>query len=59
MKEICKRWKEYGLVPKKKNDGTWSGVYWSGTSHATLCNPEVLKMMGFVGDGLLWLSNCA
>ena len=46
MKEICKLWKEYGLVPKKKNDGTWSGVYWSGTSHATLCNPEVLKMMG-------------
>ena len=46
MKEICKLWREYGLVPKKnKKTGTWTGVYWSGTSHATLCNPEVLKMM--------------
>ena len=27
---------EAGLVPKKKKDGTWDGVYWSGTSHATL-----------------------
>jgi len=45
MKDICKLWKEYGLVPKKNKDGTWKGVYWSGTSHATLCNPEVLKMM--------------
>ena len=31
---------------KKKKDGTWDGIYWSGTSHATLCNPDVLKMMG-------------
>jgi len=45
LKDICKGWKEAGLVPKKKKDGTWTGVYWSGTSHATLCNPEVLKMM--------------
>ena len=46
LKEICRLWKEAGLVPKKNKDGTWEGMYWSGTSHATLCNPEVLKMMG-------------
>ena len=46
MKGICKGWKEAGLVPKKHKDGTWDGVYWSGTSHATLCNPEILKIMG-------------
>ena len=41
MKEICRLWKEYDLVPKKKKDGTWTGLYWSGTSHATLCEPGV------------------
>ena len=45
LKEICRLWKEAGLVPKKNKDGTWKGVHWSGTSHATLCNKEVLKMM--------------
>ena len=49
MKEICRLWQEYDLVPKKRPDGTWSGVYWSGTSHATLCNPEILKIMGESG----------
>lgn len=49
MKEICRLWKEYGLVPKKKKDGTWSGLYWSGTSHATLCEPGVLKLMANSG----------
>ena len=46
LKSICDLWKEYGLVPKKKKDGTWEGIYWSGTSHATLCDPEGLKMLG-------------
>ena len=46
MKGICELWKEYDLVPKKKKDGTWDGLYWSGTSHATLCEPSILKMMG-------------
>lgn len=46
LRNICKLWKEYGLVPKKKKDGTWTGLYWSGTSHATLATPEVLKMIG-------------
>ena len=49
MKEICKLWKEYGLVPQKKKDGTWDGLYWSGTCHATLCEPEVLKIMAKAG----------
>ncbi len=46
LREICKLWKEHGLVPKKKKDGTWDGLHWSGTSHATLCEPDILKMMG-------------
>ena len=46
MKGICELWKEYDLVPKKKKDGTWDGLYWSGTSHATLCEPNILKLMG-------------
>ncbi len=46
LKEICKLWKENDLVPKKRKDGTWKGLYWSGTSHATLCEPEILKTMG-------------
>ena len=46
MREICRLWKENNLVPKKKKDGTWDGLHWSGTSHATLCEPDILKMMG-------------
>lgn len=46
MREICKLWKEYDLVPKKMKNGNWKGLYWSGTSHATLCEPEILKIMG-------------
>ena len=48
MKEICRLWKEYDLVQKKK-DGTWTGLYWSGTSHTTLCEPGVLKTMAEAG----------
>lgn len=49
MKEICRLWHEYGLAPQNREDGTWTGVYWSGTSHATLCNPEILKTMRAAG----------
>jgi anaerobic magnesium-protoporphyrin IX monomethyl ester cyclase len=49
MKEICRLWHEYGLAPKKREDGTWDGVHWGGTSHATLCNQEVLKIMREAG----------
>ncbi len=49
LSEICRLWHEYGLAPKKREDGTWEGVHWSGTSHATLCNPEILKIMRAAG----------
>ena len=54
MKEICRLWKEYGLQPSYLRDGVertddWTGVHWSGTSHATLCTPEILKEMRSVG----------
>ncbi len=54
LKEICRLWHEYGLAPKHKRDArgeieSWTGVHWSGTSHATLCNKEILKTMGEAG----------
>lgn len=49
MKEICRLWHEYGLSPKIRDDGTWQGVFWSGTSHATLCTKEILKIMREAG----------
>lgn len=54
MKNICRLIKEYGLQPSYLRDGTergetWTGIHWSGTSHATLCNPEVLKLMREAG----------
>lgn len=54
MKEICQLWKDYGLQPSYLRDGVerqddWTGVHWSGTSHATLCTPEILKEMRSVG----------
>lgn len=49
LKGICELWTEYGLVPKPREDGYWDGIRWSGTSHATLCNEQVLKMMREAG----------
>lgn len=49
MKEICRLWHEYDLVPKHRPDGSWSGVHWAGTSHATLCTKEILKIMRDAG----------
>lgn len=49
LTEICRLWHEYGLAPVKRDDGTWSGIHWSGTSHATLCNPEILSKMRKAG----------
>ena len=54
LKEICRLWKEAGLQPSYLRDGTergetWTGVHWSGTSHATLCTPDVLKEMRSAG----------
>jgi radical SAM superfamily enzyme YgiQ (UPF0313 family) len=54
MKEICRLWKEYGLQPNylaenRARGENWTGVHWSGTSHATLCTQEVLKVMREAG----------
>ena len=50
MKEICRLWIEMGLQPTCIRDGVehdenCKGLHWSGTSHATLCNKEILKIM--------------
>jgi len=54
MKEICECWIAEGLQPRcvregREHDETCKGVHWSGTSHATLCNPEVLRVMRKAG----------
>jgi anaerobic magnesium-protoporphyrin IX monomethyl ester cyclase len=54
MKEICERLIEAGLSPTCVRDGVphdenCRGIHWSGTSHATLCNPEILKLMRRAG----------
>src|SRR5215470_3143307 len=54
LKEICRLWHEYGLAPRYRYDEHgeitgWSGVHWSGTSHATLCTEEILKVMRQAG----------
>jgi radical SAM superfamily enzyme YgiQ (UPF0313 family) len=54
LKEICRLWREEGLQPDYLREGrplgdSWKGVHWSGTSHATLCNPEILKDMRSAG----------
>lgn len=54
LKEICRLWLEYGLAPEYRRDGKgnvvdWTGVHWSGTSHATLCTQDILKTMRGAG----------
>jgi radical SAM superfamily enzyme YgiQ (UPF0313 family) len=54
MKEICGLLIEEGLAPTCVRDGvdhdeSCRGIHWSGTSHATLCNPEILKLMRQAG----------
>ncbi|MBH30565.1 MAG: B12-binding domain-containing radical SAM protein [Candidatus Marinimicrobia bacterium] len=50
MKGICEGFHEKGLAPKYgKNNNRTSGVHWSGTSHATLHTPEILKTMRKAG----------
>jgi anaerobic magnesium-protoporphyrin IX monomethyl ester cyclase len=54
MSEICQRWHENGLAPEYTLDAQgeivgWTGVHWSGTSHATLCTPDILKTMRKAG----------
>ena len=53
--EICDRWINAGLAPQCIRDGvehnpkTCNGVHWSGTSHATLYNRDVLAKMRQAG----------
>ena len=49
IKEICRLLHEFDLAPTNNPDGTWSGIHWSGTSHASLCYPEILKVMRKAG----------
>ena len=54
MKEICERWIAEGLQPRCVREGVehderCAGVHWSGTSHATLCTPEILRLMRQAG----------
>ena len=53
LKEICEKWIAAGLQPSSRRPGgkvlkdgeEEPGVYWSGTSHASLHTPEILKLM--------------
>jgi radical SAM superfamily enzyme YgiQ (UPF0313 family) len=52
LKEICDKWIEAGLQPSSRRPGgvpappgEEPGVYWSGTSHASLHRPEILELM--------------
>jgi MoaA/NifB/PqqE/SkfB family radical SAM enzyme len=53
LKEICNMWIEAGLQPSSRRpegvsisaDEDEPGVYWAGTSHASLHTPEILKLM--------------
>lgn len=54
LKEICRLWIEAGLQPScirngVRHDENCSGVHWSGTSHATLCNREIMQTMRNAG----------
>ena len=50
LNEICDLWHAEGLTPEDRRRPhappmLHKGVYWGGTSHATLCTPAVLKTM--------------
>jgi len=49
LDQICDLWMKEGLKPEHKQDGTYQGVYWGGTSHATLAKKEVLQKMANAG----------
>jgi radical SAM superfamily enzyme YgiQ (UPF0313 family) len=54
LKEICRLWIDLGLQPtcirdSVPHDERCRGVHWSGTSHAALCNPEILRLMRKAG----------
>jgi anaerobic magnesium-protoporphyrin IX monomethyl ester cyclase len=41
--DICNEWDKAGLVPSRDEHN--QGVYWSGTSHASLANTPILEAM--------------
>lgn len=51
LQELCEKWIENGLQPDCRRLGVPydqvenKGVFWSGTSHAALHTPEILKLM--------------
>ncbi|MBI2058278.1 MAG: cobalamin B12-binding domain-containing protein [Nitrospirae bacterium] len=50
LSAICDLWIGEGLQPKCVREGVrhgadCEGMHWSGTSHATLCTPEILRKM--------------
>jgi radical SAM superfamily enzyme YgiQ (UPF0313 family) len=55
LTDIARLWIEEGLQPQCIRDGVphdpekCSGVHWGGTSHATLCSPEVLRAIKQAG----------
>ena len=59
LPEICDLWIREGLQPRCVREGiphdpdTCDGVHWSGTSHAALANPELLRKMREAGCSYL------
>lgn len=55
LTDIARLWIEEGLQPQCVRDGVphdpekCSGVHWGGTSHATLCSPDVLRAIKEAG----------
>ena len=57
MREICEKIIEAGLQPAHIREGRpfeigrdlGNGIHWSGTSHASLCNPDILRLMRQAG----------
>jgi len=46
LSDICNLWIKEGLAPNRKaKTRSRKGVYWSGTSHASLHRPELLDLM--------------
>ena len=48
LTEICDEWERAGLVPVRGRTPQ-SGVFWSGTSHASLHRPDILVRMHAAG----------
>lgn len=45
LTEICDEWDRAGLRPVRNFAGVQPGVFWSGTSHASLHRPDILRRM--------------